>query len=100
MGNKEGFWRTGSATVQARRSWRAARHEDSKHSQPQGGNAGTDEKARVLNPADQALLDLALLEKAIYEVSYEAVHRPDWLHIPLMGLLGMTRKLVPGNRKP
>lgn len=28
------------------------------------------------------LLDLFLLEKALYEVAYEAAHRPDWLAIP------------------
>ncbi|NYT77227.1 maltose alpha-D-glucosyltransferase [Alcaligenaceae bacterium] len=35
---------------------------------------------------DHGLLDLALLEKAAYEVCYEAAHRPEWLPIPLAGL--------------
>jgi len=32
------------------------------------------------------LLELAELEKLLYEVRYEAANRPDWLHIPLAGL--------------
>jgi len=42
-------------------------------------------------PQDQGelslLLDLYLLEKAIYEVDYEVTHRPDWVHVPLQGLV-------------
>ncbi|TVR96454.1 MAG: maltose alpha-D-glucosyltransferase [Rhodospirillales bacterium] len=42
-------------------------------------------------PADdgdfQQLLDLFQLEKALYEVCYEAANRPDWLKIPLHGVL-------------
>jgi maltose alpha-D-glucosyltransferase/alpha-amylase len=41
-------------------------------------------------PADaadaQALLDLFILEKAFYEVSYELANRPSWLGIPLEGI--------------
>jgi len=33
------------------------------------------------------LLDLFLLEKALYELRYELDHRPDWVGIPLHGLL-------------
>jgi 1,4-alpha-glucan branching enzyme len=36
--------------------------------------------------AMRALLDLFLLEKAIYEVGYEMNNRPDWVDIPLEGL--------------
>jgi len=34
----------------------------------------------------RGLLDLAELEKALYELRYEANNRPDWIHIPLQGL--------------
>jgi len=37
----------------------------------------------------QMLLDVFLLEKAIYEVGYEMAHRPHWLSIPLAGVLGL-----------
>jgi maltose alpha-D-glucosyltransferase/alpha-amylase len=33
------------------------------------------------------LLDTLLLEKAAYELSYELNNRPDWVDIPLRGLL-------------
>ncbi len=31
------------------------------------------------------LLDFFLLEKALYEIEYELAHRPDWLHVPVLG---------------
>ncbi|MNW22393.1 hypothetical protein D3C71_2238400 [compost metagenome] len=40
------------------------------------------------------MLKLALLEKAAYEVSYEAAHRPDWISIPLCALTGLARELL------
>jgi maltose alpha-D-glucosyltransferase/alpha-amylase len=42
-------------------------------------------------PADRQaaehLLDFFLLEKAFYEIEYELAYRPEWLRVPLMGLL-------------
>ena len=35
----------------------------------------------------QALLDIYLLEKAVYEVGYELNNRPDWVRVPLQGIL-------------
>jgi predicted trehalose synthase len=32
------------------------------------------------------LLEAFLLEKALYEVAYEANNRPDWLPIPIAGI--------------
>ncbi len=47
-------------------------------------------------PASQAdlktLLAVLLLEKAVYEVSYELNNRPDWLEIPAQGILGLLRR--------
>lgn len=39
----------------------------------------------------QVLLDAHLLDKAVYEVGYELNNRPDWLSIPLQGLLHLLR---------
>jgi predicted trehalose synthase len=36
-----------------------------------------------------SLLDFLLLEKAIYEVGYEANSRPDWIDIPAQGILDL-----------
>jgi maltose alpha-D-glucosyltransferase/alpha-amylase len=33
------------------------------------------------------LLALFSLEKALYEICYEAANRPDWLRIPVRGVL-------------
>jgi maltose alpha-D-glucosyltransferase/alpha-amylase len=42
-----------------------------------------------------ALLDLFLLEKAAYEIRYEAANRPAWIGIPLAGIARVARHLVP-----
>jgi maltose alpha-D-glucosyltransferase/alpha-amylase len=39
-----------------------------------------------------ALLDLFVLEKALYELRYEVANRPDWADIPLTGLLELDAK--------
>src|SRR5690606_1144224 len=40
------------------------------------------------DPAEaQRLLDLFLIEKALYEIRYELNNRPNWLDVPLAGLL-------------
>ena len=61
-----------------------------------GGDEGTArawaEKARAAylegyGPIDnEELLDALILDKALYEVSYEANQRPDWLSVPLAGV--------------
>ncbi|GAC1328546.1 MAG: maltose alpha-D-glucosyltransferase [Beijerinckiaceae bacterium] len=40
----------------------------------------------------RALLDLHLMRKALYEIEYEASHRPDWIDIPVAGVLDMIDK--------
>jgi maltose alpha-D-glucosyltransferase/alpha-amylase len=37
----------------------------------------------------KVLLDAFILEKALYEVSYELNNRPDWINIPLRGILNI-----------
>lgn len=56
--------------------------------------AALDARPELLDEAmDEVLLDLALLEKAAYEVCYEAAHRPDWLPVPLDGLARIADRL-------
>ncbi|RTZ45621.1 maltose alpha-D-glucosyltransferase [Candidimonas sp. SYP-B2681] len=43
---------------------------------------------------EHSLLDLALFEKAAYEVCYEAAHRPEWMSIPLAGMVRAARRLL------
>jgi maltose alpha-D-glucosyltransferase / alpha-amylase len=55
---------------------------------------GYDEIARAAGLASAqgeatALLELFVLEKALYELGYEADNRPEWLAIPIHGLLGV-----------
>jgi maltose alpha-D-glucosyltransferase/alpha-amylase len=40
----------------------------------------------------QVLLDIFLLEKAIYELAYELNNRPDWVNIPLQGIMQLLQK--------
>jgi trehalose synthase-fused probable maltokinase len=40
-------------------------------------------------PQRKALLDAFLLHKALYEVAYELNNRPDWVRIPLRGILSL-----------
>jgi len=35
----------------------------------------------------QGLLEIFVLEKVVYELKYEVDNRPDWVRIPLNGLL-------------
>jgi maltose alpha-D-glucosyltransferase/alpha-amylase len=38
------------------------------------------------------LLNLFLIEKAAYEIAYEAAHRPTWIGVPIAGLARLTGK--------
>jgi maltose alpha-D-glucosyltransferase/alpha-amylase len=35
------------------------------------------------------LLELFLLQKTLYEISYEAANRPSWITVPVRGLLDL-----------
>jgi maltose alpha-D-glucosyltransferase/alpha-amylase len=50
-----------------------------------GARAGTTERA---------LLTLFLIEKAAYEISYEAANRPSWIGVPLAGLTRLTARIA------
>jgi maltose alpha-D-glucosyltransferase / alpha-amylase len=42
----------------------------------------------------RGLLDLFLIEKAAYEISYEAANRPTWMGVPLAGLTRLLTRIV------
>jgi maltose alpha-D-glucosyltransferase/alpha-amylase len=44
--------------------------------------------------ADQSLLRLFLIEKAAYEVAYEAANRPAWIDVPLHGLAQLVLQVT------
>jgi maltose alpha-D-glucosyltransferase/alpha-amylase len=58
--------------------------------------AGHAESARqwVTEANEPALLDLFLLEKAAYEICYEAASRPSWVGIPVHGLARITARII------
>jgi maltose alpha-D-glucosyltransferase/alpha-amylase len=39
--------------------------------------------------AAEQMLNFFLLEKVLYEIDYELAHRPEWLRVPLTGMLRM-----------
>jgi len=48
----------------------------------------TDQRLWPADPlAAEQMLDFFLLEKAFYEIEYELAHRPEWLRVPLTGML-------------
>jgi maltose alpha-D-glucosyltransferase/alpha-amylase len=49
------------------------------------------------NAGERALLDLFLLEKAAYEIAYEAANRPTWIGVPLAGLAALATRIAEGH---
>ena len=47
----------------------------------------------------KALIELFLIEKAAYEISYEAGNRPAWIGIPLRGLALLAKRLLTRRRE-
>jgi maltose alpha-D-glucosyltransferase/alpha-amylase len=39
----------------------------------------------------ELLLGVYMLEKAVYEMAYELNNRPDWLFVPLQGILELMQ---------
>ncbi|HEY5047744.1 MAG TPA: maltose alpha-D-glucosyltransferase [Rhizomicrobium sp.] len=46
------------------------------------------------SPSARALLELFLIEKAAYEIAYEAANRPNWLAVPLAGLSRLQSRIL------
>ena len=47
----------------------------------------------------KALIELFLIEKAAYEIGYEAGNRPAWIGIPLRGLTMLAKRLLTRRRE-
>ena len=45
-----------------------------------------------------AVIDIFLLEKVFYELQYELNNRPDWVHIPLAGILDIINRQKTNRR--
>jgi maltose alpha-D-glucosyltransferase/alpha-amylase len=51
-------------------------------------------RLQASDDASSALLQLFVLEKAAYEVCYEAANRPTWITVPLNGVAAITDQLL------
>lgn len=49
--------------------------------------------------SNSSLLDLFILEKAAYEICYEAANRPTWLDVPLNGFAHVAARLLASNEE-
>jgi len=78
----------GADTEEARTSERYAEFRDRAAALFLSGYSGTND--RTIDP----LLDVFLLEKAAYEVAYEAANRPDWIGVPVSGLARAAGRLL------
>jgi len=47
--------------------------------------------------ANDDLLDFFLIEKAAYELGYEAANRPAWVSIPIQGLARLAARVLPAR---
>jgi maltose alpha-D-glucosyltransferase / alpha-amylase len=50
--------------------------------------------------SEAPLLDLFLIEKAAYEIRYEAANRPSWLGIPMLGLTRIADRVLETEGAP
>jgi maltose alpha-D-glucosyltransferase/alpha-amylase len=48
---------------------------------------------------NEELLELLLLEKAAYEINYEAANRPTWLAVPLAGFATLAQSVLDVARR-
>jgi maltose alpha-D-glucosyltransferase/alpha-amylase len=49
---------------------------------------------------NKQFLNMLLIEKAAYEINYEAASRPAWLPVPLAGLATLARNILDNGRGP
>ena len=58
----------------------------------QGVIAATSSPLKMDDATFNALLNLFLLDKAAYEICYEAAHRPEWIDVPLGAFAAIVRE--------
>ena len=75
-------------------SWEERAQELARHFRDRAPAAFLEGYSREAGEAPGASLDLFLLEKAAYEVGYEAANRPEWIGVPVAGLAHIARKLL------
>ncbi|HEY1961316.1 MAG TPA: maltose alpha-D-glucosyltransferase [Rhizomicrobium sp.] len=51
----------------------------------------------ALSENERRLITAFAIEKAAYEIVYEAANRPDWIDIPLRGLVALVERLAPAR---
>ena len=56
--------------------------------------AGVEELPGLTN---RELLEFFVVEKAAYELGYEAANRPAWVSIPLQGLYRLANRILPAR---
>jgi maltose alpha-D-glucosyltransferase / alpha-amylase len=54
-------------------------------------------RGQPLTDKERRLIRAFAIEKAAYEIAYEAANRPDWIDIPLRGLAALTERAIPGR---
>jgi maltose alpha-D-glucosyltransferase/alpha-amylase len=54
----------------------------------------------VAPAAERGLLNLFLIEKAAYEIRYEAANRPTWLGLPVRGLAALASRILGDTGTP
>jgi maltose alpha-D-glucosyltransferase / alpha-amylase len=52
----------------------------------------------TVEDAETALLDLFLIEKAAYEILYEAANRPAWISVPLTGMATLATRILDSSK--
>ena len=71
---------------------RAGRRARARSSSPATSRPWTARSSRRARTRSTRLLSLFELEKAVYELRYELNHRPDWLGIPVAGILRLLEE--------
>ncbi|MGI4731657.1 MAG: maltose alpha-D-glucosyltransferase [Janthinobacterium lividum] len=84
----------GAETQAMRAGERSARFRELAAAAFLAGYRGEDEPSEGDGAPRDPLLLVFLLEKAAYEIAYEAANRPDWIAVPIAGLIRVATRLM------